>query len=181
MDGSQAMVDVGGTVEPGFEGVREAFERNFVEHGEVGAGFSLVVGGHTVVDAPVAASPTWRPGAAVDPGRCAGLGPGRRCPGRAGPDVGAGDTQTSGADQVLIFDTTFGLGFMTSSPFAPYGSATSFGHAGAGGSVGFADPTNGIGFGYVMNRMLTNLSGGPRARGLVQATYEALGLTPEFV
>ncbi|HKY67688.1 MAG TPA: serine hydrolase domain-containing protein, partial [Acidimicrobiales bacterium] len=43
-------VAIGGTVEPGFEGVRDAFAANFAEHGEVGAGFSLVVDGRTVVD-----------------------------------------------------------------------------------------------------------------------------------
>ncbi len=90
-------------------------------------------------------------------------------------------TLTSGPDQVLFFDTTFGLGFMTSSPFAPYGGARAFGHAGAGGSVGFADPEHGIGFGYVMNRMMTNLSGDPRSRGLVAAVHEALGTAPAFV
>jgi CubicO group peptidase (beta-lactamase class C family) len=88
--------------------------------------------------------------------------------------------QTEGADRVLMFDTAFGLGFMTSSPFSPYGSATSFGHAGAGGSVGFADPANGLGFGYVMNRMMANLSGDPRSRGLVEAVYDAIGVTPDF-
>ncbi|HEX6569690.1 MAG TPA: serine hydrolase domain-containing protein [Acidimicrobiales bacterium] len=93
----------------------------------------------------------------------------------------ASTTQTSGADQVLFFETTFGLGFMTSSPFAPYGGPRSFGHAGAGGSVGFADPDNGLGFGYVMNRMMTNLSGDPRSRGLVAAVYEAIGVEPVFV
>lgn len=90
-------------------------------------------------------------------------------------------TQTSGADQVLFFETTFGLGFMTSSPFSPYGGPRSFGHAGAGGSVGFADPDNGLGFGYVMNRMMTNLSGDPRSRGLVAAVYEAIGAPTAFV
>ena len=89
-------------------------------------------------------------------------------------------TQTSGADQVLFFDTTFGLGFMTASPFSPYGGPKAFGHAGAGGSVGFADPEAGLGFGYVMNRMMTNLSGDPRSTGLVRAAYEALGITPTF-
>ena len=93
----------------------------------------------------------------------------------------ASTVQTSGADQVLFFDTTFGLGFMTSSPFSPYGGPRSFGHAGAGGSVGFADPENGLGFGYVMNRMMTNLSGDPRSRGLVAAVYEAVGVDPAFV
>ncbi|HEY2999450.1 MAG TPA: serine hydrolase, partial [Acidimicrobiales bacterium] len=93
----------------------------------------------------------------------------------------AATTQTTGADRVLMFDTTFGLGFMTSGTFAPLGGAGSFGHPGAGGSVGFADPEHGIGFGYVMNRMMTNLAGDPRSRGLVAAVYEALGITPTFV
>ena len=90
-------------------------------------------------------------------------------------------TQTRGADMCLFFETTFGLGYMTASPFSPYGSARSFGHAGAGGSVGFADPENGLGFGYVMNRMLANLSGDPRSGGLLRAVYDASGVTPTFV
>jgi CubicO group peptidase (beta-lactamase class C family) len=92
----------------------------------------------------------------------------------------ASTTQTSGADACLVFETSFGLGFMTASPFSPYGSARSFGHAGAGGSVGFADPENGIGFGYVMNRMLANLSGDPRSQGLVRAAYDAIGVSPTY-
>ena len=32
-------------------------------------------------------------------------------------------------------------------------SPRSFGHPGAGGSIGFADPDTGISFGYVMNKM----------------------------
>ena len=87
-------------------------------------------------------------------------------------------TQTSGPDRTLLLDTTFGLGFMTASPFSPYGNARSFGHAGAGGSVGFADPDNGLGFGYVMNRMLANLSGDLRSQGLVRAVYDAIGVEP---
>ena len=92
----------------------------------------------------------------------------------------AATTQTKGADKVLMFETTFGLGFMTSSEFSPYGSRASFGHAGAGGSVGFADPENGLGFGYVMNRTMTNMSGDPRSRGLVASVYDAIGVTPVF-
>jgi len=42
--------EVGGLVEPGFEGVRDAFAHNFVEHGEVGAGYALYVDGELVVD-----------------------------------------------------------------------------------------------------------------------------------
>ena len=41
-------------------------------------------------------------------------------------------------------------------------AASSFGHTGAGGSVGFTDPANEIGFGYVMNRMMQGLTGDPR-------------------
>ena len=89
--------------------------------------------------------------------------------------------QTSEADKVLFFETTFGLGFMLSSPFSPYGAAESFGHSGAGGSMAFADPVNGIGFGYVMNRMLQNLAGDPRTTGLVKALYDAVGVAPVHV
>ena len=86
--------------------------------------------------------------------------------------------QTSGNDAVLFFESTFGLGFMTSSPFSPYGGPAGFGHAGAGGSVGFADPDAGLGCGYVMSKMQQNLSGDPRSTSLIGATYAALGLTP---
>lgn len=89
--------------------------------------------------------------------------------------------QTEGSDRCLIFQTTFGLGFFTSSPFAPYGSPGSFGHAGAGGSVGFADSEHQLGFGYVMNAMQQNLSGDPRTRGLVREAYRAIGVEPTFV
>lgn len=88
---------------------------------------------------------------------------------------------TEGNDLVLFFETTFGLGFMTSSPFAPYGGARSFGHAGAGGSVGFADPEHGIACGYVMSKMQQNLSADPRTQGLISATYAAAGVQPTYV
>ncbi len=44
------MTQIGGQVEPGFEGVAAAFERNFAEHGEVGAAAAMYVGGRKVVD-----------------------------------------------------------------------------------------------------------------------------------
>jgi CubicO group peptidase (beta-lactamase class C family) len=91
------------------------------------------------------------------------------------------ELQTHGGDSVLIFPTTFGLGYMLSSPFSPYGGPQGFGHSGAGGSVGFADPEHGIAFGYVMNRMLANLSGDPRSTGLVAAVYDAVGVAPTHV
>ena len=38
----------------------------------------------------------------------------------------------------------------------------SFGHPGAGGSLGYADPESGVGYGYVMNQMAGSLAGDPR-------------------
>ncbi len=43
-------VQVGGNVEPGYEGVRDAFANNFEEHGEEGATYALYVDGAQVVD-----------------------------------------------------------------------------------------------------------------------------------
>jgi CubicO group peptidase (beta-lactamase class C family) len=93
----------------------------------------------------------------------------------------ASECQTSGPDQVLYFETTFGLGFFTASEMARYGHPSSFGHTGAGGSVGFTDPVNGIGFGYVMNRMMQGLTGDPRSSGLIRAVYDAIGVEPTYV
>ena len=93
----------------------------------------------------------------------------------------ARERQTEGSDRCLFFETSFGLGFFTASEFAPYGGAGSFGHSGAGGSMGFADPANQLAAGYVMNRMAQNLAGDPRTRGLVQASYDAVGAPIAFV
>jgi CubicO group peptidase (beta-lactamase class C family) len=38
----------------------------------------------------------------------------------------------------------------------------SFGPPGPGGSLGFADPTTGVGYGYVTSQMGTHLTGDPR-------------------
>ena len=93
----------------------------------------------------------------------------------------AREVQTQGGDRVLVLPTTFGLGYMTSSAAFPYGGPASFGHTGAGGSVSFADPENGLGFSYVMNRMAAGLAGDPRSAGLIRAAYEAIGVTPTYV
>ena len=54
-------------------------------------------------------------------------------------------------------------------------AASAFGHVGAGGSLGFADPHCRLSFGYAMNRMGTGLLLNPRGQALVDATYGALG------
>jgi CubicO group peptidase (beta-lactamase class C family) len=79
----------------------------------------------------------------------------------------------TGTDLVLDRPTRFGLGFQLSQPERPLGATRGFGHFGAGGSVGFADPDAGVAFAYVMNR------GGPRwqsprSRALIDALYAAL-------
>lgn len=84
------------------------------------------------------------------------------------------EEQSSGRDQVLVVDTRFGLGFFLPGEFSPLFGPTSFGHAGAGGSLGMADPASGIGFGYVMNKMNLNLSGDPRTAGLIDAVKSCL-------
>ena len=49
--------------------------------------------------------------------------------------------RTEGPNQVLLgLDIQFGLGFMVRSSIIPLGGPASFGHFGAGGSVGWADP-----------------------------------------
>ena len=59
---------------------------------------------------------------------------------------------------------------------ARFGSSKrAFGHPGAGGSIGFADPDNRIGFGYVMNRMGPYILLDPRAIALIEATYKSIG------
>jgi CubicO group peptidase (beta-lactamase class C family) len=88
------------------------------------------------------------------------------------------ESLTTGPDQVMFFESKFGLGFMLSSAFSPYGGPNGFGHAGAGGSVGFADPDVAVGFGYVMNQMTANLVGDPRTVGLTESLYEAVGSIP---
>ena len=87
----------------------------------------------------------------------------------------ATEAQDTYSDAVLMgMGTRFGLGFMLSSDFAPFGGPKGFGHPGAGGSVGFADPDKGVAFGYVMNKMQTNLAGDPRTLTLIEQTYKAL-------
>ena len=68
----------------------------------------------------------------------------------------------------------FSLGFMKPTPSLPFGSPSSFGSPGAGGALGFADPAERIGYGYVTSKMGTRLSGDPRDVALRVALYSAL-------
>lgn len=93
-------------------------------------------------------------------------------------------------DATLRIPTRFALGFMKSMDnrrrsmaatlwgedcdSVILGSAA-FGHVGAGGSLGFADPVAGLSFGYTMNRMGPGLLMNERGQALVDAAYLSLG------
>ena len=78
------------------------------------------------------------------------------------------EPQVEGADAVLMFPIPFGLGYMRHSDFSPFAGARSFGHYGAGGSVGFADPDRRLAVGYTMNQMHFGLAGDPRTAALIE-------------
>ena len=82
--------------------------------------------------------------------------------------------QVYGQDLVLHRPSRFGLGFQLTQPERPIGPGqATFGHFGAGGSLGFADPENKIAFGYMMNQMGPRWQN-PRTRALVDAVYACL-------
>jgi CubicO group peptidase (beta-lactamase class C family) len=83
------------------------------------------------------------------------------------------ERQSWGWDRVLRKPMGFSQGFVKDELhlFSPV--PETFGHPGAGGTLGFADPVNGIGFGYLMNRMDFRLRS-PRAMELARAVYRAL-------
>lgn len=78
-------------------------------------------------------------------------------------------------DDGLLGDVRFSLGFMKPGPVWRFGSPSSFGAPGSGGSLGFADPEAGIGYAYVTSQMGTTLTGDPRDVALRDALYSCLG------
>ena len=86
------------------------------------------------------------------------------------------EEQAFGPDAVLgQLPMRFGLGFMLRQDLIPLGpNPRAFGHPGAGGSIGFADPDAGIGFGFTMNQMQMGLVGSAGAFAMISAIFEAL-------
>jgi len=84
--------------------------------------------------------------------------------------------QASGPDATLgRMPIRYGLGFMLRSDFMPLSPNTdAFGHPGAGGSIGMADPETRTGFGFVMNKMSMGLVGGPTGFAVLKAFFETL-------
>ena len=84
--------------------------------------------------------------------------------------------QVEGPDAVLMVPIPFGLGFMLPLRLAHRSSAgRAFGHYGAGGSVGFADPDRGLACGYVMNKMQFGMAGDPRTAALLSTVDRIVG------
>ena len=83
-----------------------------------------------------------------------------------------------GEDKTLLTRTRFGLGCMLDQPDvanATYGmGARAFGHPGAGGSIGFADPERDVAFGFVTNNLGPFVLMDPRAQKLARLLADCL-------
>ena len=95
-------------------------------------------------------------------------------------------TVATSRDATLLAPTRFASGFMKSMDnyALPGGDKMSaeigekaFGHVGAGGSIGFADPECGLAFSYNMSQMGPGLLLNERGQSLIDAVYEAIGYT----
>ncbi|HEY5663396.1 MAG TPA: serine hydrolase domain-containing protein [Ilumatobacter sp.] len=82
--------------------------------------------------------------------------------------------RVSGPDLTLLASTRVGAGFWLHNDLAPMLQDGSFGHPGAGGSLGYANPELGIGYGYVMNQMGRGIAGDIRTLGLNAAVLACL-------
>jgi CubicO group peptidase (beta-lactamase class C family) len=85
-------------------------------------------------------------------------------------------------DATLYLATRFALGFMVSMDNRAKEEKDSvvigehaFGHVGAGGSIGFADPSLGLAFGYSMDQMGPGILLNERGQSLVDAAYAVVG------
>jgi CubicO group peptidase (beta-lactamase class C family) len=81
--------------------------------------------------------------------------------------------QVHGPDLVRGEVTEYGLGFVTcGAPPGPFQGRTGFGHGGAYGSLGYADPDTRLGFGFVFNQLGEPVGDG-RVERLLGAALDA--------
>tara|TARA_B100001250_G_scaffold409778_1_gene434817 strand:- start:4638 stop:5834 length:1197 start_codon:yes stop_codon:yes gene_type:complete len=87
----------------------------------------------------------------------------------------ARQTQSEGKDLVLMgIHSRFGLGFMLGTKQISMGPGKgSFGHGGAGGSLGFADPDNRISLGFTMNQMHPGITAWKTATDIAEIVYKS--------
>ena len=89
----------------------------------------------------------------------------------------ATELQTDAVDLVSGTAARKALGYALGGPLSPMGDrATAFGHSGAGGSIGFADPEYRFAFALVKNRMVTSAPGEGTANRVAAAALAALGI-----
>ncbi len=77
-------------------------------------------------------------------------------------------------DLTLLNPSRFGAGFWLHEPGSPMIQDGSFGHSGAGGSLAFANPELGVGYGYVMNQMGGGVTSDPRRDALNAAVLSCV-------
>ncbi|MEU4228386.1 serine hydrolase domain-containing protein [Nonomuraea sp. NPDC026600] len=82
--------------------------------------------------------------------------------------------RVAGPDQILLLESSFGLGFMRPGMTFFLPSVSAFGHTGMGGSIGLADPRHGLAAGYVMNKMADVFAGNQRVIRLMEAVYRSI-------
>ena len=159
------MTGVRGTVAPGFKmsaGSSPAFlDREVAEHGDPGAQLAAYVDGRRVVDLWSDALPGDDPTGVFSISKGAPLLSEATAAEFATP-------YSPGPDLVTGEPDHFGLGFETVRQKYPYLGAGAFGHGGAAGGMGWADPASGVAYGYVRRRFAWPPGGGA-------AENEALG------
>ena len=89
----------------------------------------------------------------------------------------ASELQAEGSDALLNVPIRMGLGYwLTQTGVAGFAfgpNPGAFGHPGAGGGLGFADPAARVGFGYVANRMGSSFAVDPRPEAPIDAFYSS--------
>lgn len=168
--------------------------------GQPGSLASLAVlntGGYTLIDAHGGRGMDTREAHAAEIGGAGGIANARGLAGLYRPLAAGGgalfsadavhrmsQTYCAGLiDPVLQMRTHFASGFMKTTDNRRSGDANdgmvigtnAFGHPGAGGSLGFADPDCGLAFGYMMNVLGSGVLLNTRGQSLVDAAYRCLG------
>ena len=86
-------------------------------------------------------------------------------------------TEEWGLENDLVLDRPMrrgrGVNLNTDGQYGPNNRA--FGHNGAGGSIGFADPNAKLGFGYAMNQMQPGIEADTRGNRLVKSVLQCIG------
>jgi CubicO group peptidase (beta-lactamase class C family) len=86
--------------------------------------------------------------------------------------------QTAGDDLILRCPTRYGIVFQKADDRLPFGSHQAFGHDGAGGSAGVADPWHDVAYAWIPRRMSFPGGGDLRGLGLARVLRDCLPAQP---